>query len=132
MVPDLLTFAKGVNCGYVPLGGVVMTEAVAETFAERVYPGGLTYSGHPLACGAAVGAITAMEDDGVVEHAAHIGDDVLGPGLQQLAASPRVGGGGAGPGLLLRRRARAGSRDARGPGALQRRQGMPPSRWWRC
>ncbi|MDP1805146.1 MAG: aminotransferase class III-fold pyridoxal phosphate-dependent enzyme, partial [Acidimicrobiales bacterium] len=80
------------NSGYVPLGGVVMTEAVAETFGERAYPGGLTYSGHPLACAAAVGAITAMEDDGVVEHAAHIGTDVLGPGLQKLASShPSVG-----------------------------------------
>lgn len=87
VVPDLLCFAKGVNSGYVPLGGVVMTEAVAETFAERAYPGGLTYSGHPLACAAAVGAITAMEDDAVVEHAARIGAEVLGPGLQKLAAA---------------------------------------------
>ncbi len=47
VVPDLLTFAKGVNSGYVPLGGVAISPAVAETFAERAYPGGLTYSGHP-------------------------------------------------------------------------------------
>jgi taurine--2-oxoglutarate transaminase len=85
VAPDLLCFAKGVNSGYVPLGGVVMTEAVAETFSERAYQGGLTYSGHPLACAAAVGAIRAMEDDHVVEHAARIGRDVLGPGLQDLA-----------------------------------------------
>jgi taurine--2-oxoglutarate transaminase len=85
VAPDLLTFAKGVNSGYVPLGGVVMTEAIAETFGERAYQGGLTYSGHPLACAAAVGAIRAMEDDGVIEHAAHIGNDVLGPGLRELA-----------------------------------------------
>jgi len=85
VAPDLLTFAKGVNSGYVPLGGVVMTEAIAETFAERAYQGGLTYSGHPLACAAAVGAIRAMEEDGIIEHAAHIGADVLGPGLRELA-----------------------------------------------
>ena len=90
--PDLLTFAKGVNSGYVPLGGVVMSDAIAETFAQRAYPGGLTYSGHPLACAAAVGAIRAMEDDGVIEHAAHIGADVLGPGLRTLAERhPSVG-----------------------------------------
>ena len=47
--PDLITFAKGVNSGYVPLGGVIVSPAVVETFNERVYPGGLTYSGHPLA-----------------------------------------------------------------------------------
>jgi len=86
VAPDLLCFAKGVNSGYVPLGGVVMSDAIAETFGERPYPGGLTYSGHPLACAAAVGAIRAMEDDGVIEHAAHIGSDVLGPGLQEVAA----------------------------------------------
>jgi taurine--2-oxoglutarate transaminase len=85
VAPDLLTFAKGVNSGYVPLGGVVMTEAIAETFGERAYQGGLTYSGHPLACAAAVGAIQAMEEDGVIEHAARIGADVLGPGLRALA-----------------------------------------------
>ena len=85
VAPDLLCFAKGVNSGYVPLGGVAMTDVVAETFGERAYPGGLTYSGHPLACAAAVGAIRAMEDDEVIEHAAHIGTDVLGPGLQEIA-----------------------------------------------
>ena len=85
VAPDLLCFAKGVNSGYVPLGGVLMTEAIADTFGERAYPGGLTYSGHPLGCAAAIGAIRAMEDDGVIEHAAHIGADVLEPGLRELA-----------------------------------------------
>ena len=54
LVPDLLTFAKGVNSGYVPLGGVAISPEIAATFDDRVYPGGLTYSGHPLACAAAV------------------------------------------------------------------------------
>ena len=85
VTPDLLCFAKGVNSGYVPLGGVIMTEAVAETFSNRAYQGGLTYSGHPLACAAAVGAIRAMEDDAIIEHAARIGSEVLGPGLDELA-----------------------------------------------
>ncbi len=89
---DLICFAKGVNSGYVPLGGVIMTNAIAETFATRAYQGGLTYSGHPLACAAAVGAIRAMEDDHIVEHAAQIGADVLGPGLAELATRhPSVG-----------------------------------------
>ncbi len=86
VAPDLLCFAKGVNSGYVPLGGVVMTTSVAETFGDRAFPGGLTYSGHPLGCAAAVGAIRAMEDDDVVEHAARIGADVLGPGLREVAS----------------------------------------------
>ncbi len=83
--PDLVTFAKGVNSGYVPLGGVIISDEVAATFDERVYPGGLTYSGHPLACAAAVATITAMREEGIVENAARIGEQVLGPGLRALA-----------------------------------------------
>ncbi|CAJ1581363.1 aspartate aminotransferase family protein [[Mycobacterium] wendilense] len=89
VVPDLITFAKGVNSGYVPLGGVAINEAIAATFAERAYPGGLTYSGHPLACAAAVATINAMEDEGMVANAARIGEQVLGPGLRELAAKHR-------------------------------------------
>ncbi|MCP9272267.1 aspartate aminotransferase family protein [Mycolicibacterium arenosum] len=92
VIPDLLTFAKGVTSGYVPLGGVAISDAIYQTFAERAYPGGLTYSGHPLACAAAVATITAMADEGMVDNAARIGDDVLGPGLHKLAAQhPSVG-----------------------------------------
>lgn len=92
VTPDLLTFAKGVNSGYVPLGGVAINDAIAETFANRVYPGGLTYSGHPLACAAAVAAITAMEDERIVEHAAALGEEVFAPRLAELAARhPWVG-----------------------------------------
>ncbi|MGW5342786.1 aspartate aminotransferase family protein [Streptomyces sp. HUAS TT3] len=92
VTPDLITFAKGVNSGYVPLGGVAISAAIAETFATRPYPGGLTYSGHPLACAAAVATIATMEEEGVVEHAAHLGENVLGPGLAEIAGRhPSVG-----------------------------------------
>ncbi|MEU3072968.1 aspartate aminotransferase family protein [Streptomyces laurentii] len=92
VVPDLMTFAKGVNSGYVPLGGVAISEKIAATFDTRPYPGGLTYSGHPLACAAAVATIHVMEDEKVVEHAAHLGEHVLGPGLRDLAERhPSVG-----------------------------------------
>jgi taurine--2-oxoglutarate transaminase len=87
-----MTFAKGVTSGYVPLGGVAINDAIYATFAERAYPGGLTYSGHPLACAAAVATINAMEDEGMVGHAARIGEQVLGPGLHELASRhPSVG-----------------------------------------
>jgi taurine--2-oxoglutarate transaminase len=92
VVPDLMTFAKGVTSGYVPLGGVAISDAIYNTFADRAYPGGLTYSGHPLACAAAVATINAMEDENMVANAARIGSEVLGPGLQELAAKhPSVG-----------------------------------------
>ncbi|MFJ4842148.1 aspartate aminotransferase family protein [Streptomyces sp. NPDC088746] len=92
VVPDLITFAKGVNSGYVPLGGVAISAEIAATFETRPYPGGLTYSGHPLACAAAVATINVMEDEKVVESAAHLGEHVLGPGLRELAERhPSVG-----------------------------------------
>ena len=92
VAPDLMTFAKGVTSGYVPLGGVAISDEIAATFADRAYPGGLTYSGHPLACAAAVATINAMEDEGMVANAARIGSEVLGPGLRDLAARhPSVG-----------------------------------------
>jgi len=92
VTPDLIAFAKGVNSGYVPLGGVIMTDRVAATFAERPYPGGLTYSGHPLACASAVASITIFREEGIVEHARALGEDVIGPELRRLAEKhPSVG-----------------------------------------
>jgi taurine--2-oxoglutarate transaminase len=85
VVPDLITFAKGSNSGYVPVGGVVISDPIAATFDDRVFPGGLTYSGHPLACASIVASIDAMKEEGVVENARRIGEDVLGPGLRELA-----------------------------------------------
>ncbi len=83
--PDLITFAKGSNSGYVPVGGVVISDPIAATFDDRVFPGGLTYSGHPLAAASIVASIDAMKEEGIVENAARIGADVLAPGLRDLA-----------------------------------------------
>jgi taurine--2-oxoglutarate transaminase len=85
VAPDLLVFAKGVNSGYVPLGGVLVTDAIYDLFTKRPYPAGMTYSGHPLACAAAVGAISAMHEEDTVAAAARLGSDILGPGLRELA-----------------------------------------------
>ncbi|WP_165066752.1 aspartate aminotransferase family protein [Marisediminicola senii] len=92
VVPDLVTFAKGVNSGYVPIGGVVISRDIAKQFDERVFPGGLTYSGHPLAAASIVASIDAMADEGIIENARMIGTDHLGPGLAALAEKhPLIG-----------------------------------------
>ena len=83
--PDLVVFAKGSNSGYVPVGGVIISGEIAATFDERVFPGGLTYSGHPLAAASIVGSIDAMKEEKIIENAASIGENVLGPGLRELA-----------------------------------------------
>ncbi len=92
VTPDLITFAKGVNSGYVPLGGVVISDRIAETFQNRAFPGGLTYSGHPLACASAVASIGIFREESIIEHARSLGRDVIGPELRALAERhPSVG-----------------------------------------
>jgi taurine--2-oxoglutarate transaminase len=92
VTPDLITFAKGVNSGYVPIGGVIINDPIAETFEQRVYPGGLTYSGHALACASAVASIEIFKDEGIIENARRLGTDVIGPELAKIAdRHPSVG-----------------------------------------
>ena len=88
--PDLFVFAKGSNSGYVPVGGVVIGDHIAKTFDERVFPGGLTYSGHPLAAASIVATIDIMKEEGIVENAKMIGQKVLGPGLRELQERHKV------------------------------------------
>ena len=84
-MPDILTVAKGINSGYVPLGAMIVREPIADWVRDRFFAGGLTYSGHPLACASAVASIEAFREEGVVENAAAMGDwfgDALA-GLQE-------------------------------------------------
>ncbi|MER6758125.1 aspartate aminotransferase family protein [Micromonospora echinofusca] len=99
VVPDLMTFAKGVNSGYVPVGGVLLSRAVAAHFARRRYPGGLTYSGHPLACASIVAALRVLREENLVERAAVLGRDVVAPALAGLAERHPVVGDVRGVGL---------------------------------
>jgi taurine--2-oxoglutarate transaminase len=92
VVPDMITFAKGVNSGYVPVGGVVFSNALAQYFDNTMFPGGLTYSGHPLAMASIVAALDAMSDEGMVDNAREMGEKYLRPGLTALAAKhPMIG-----------------------------------------
>ncbi len=99
--PDLVTFAKGVNAGYVPAGGVLISEPIARYFDDHFFAGGLTYSGHPLAMAAIVATIDAMKEEKVVENAASIGNEVLRPGLEALAEKHAIIGEVRGRGLIL-------------------------------
>jgi len=73
VVPDILTMAKGINSGYVPLGAMAIREPIADWIRSRYFAGGLTYSGHPLACAVGVASIEAFREEGIVEHAAELG-----------------------------------------------------------
>lgn len=98
--PDLITFAKGVNSGYVPAGGVIISDPIAATFDDRVFPGGLTYSGHPLAMASIVATLDTMESEGVVENARAIGETEIGPALAELAERHEVIGEVRGEGVF--------------------------------
>jgi len=83
VVPDLITTAKGITSGYVPLGAVIISDPIAEFFEDKMLWCGLTYSGHPLACAAALGTIETYEKDGLIENAARLGKQ-LGNKLEEL------------------------------------------------
>ena len=92
VTPDLITFAKGVNSGYVPLGGVVISDTIASFFDDVVFPGGLTYSGHPLACAAGVATFDVFERDGILERVRDMGARVVEPILTSwLSTHPSLG-----------------------------------------
>jgi len=74
VVPDILTVAKGINSGYVPLGAMIARGEIVDAIRDRFFPGGLTYAGHPLACASAVASIEAFQEEGVVENAAATGE----------------------------------------------------------
>lgn len=100
IVPDLITFAKGVNAGYVPAGGVIISEKISHYFDDHFFAGGLTYSGHPLAMSAIVATLDAMKDEKVVENAATVGDGVLRAGLTSLAQKHALIGDVRGRGMF--------------------------------
>ncbi len=73
VVPDIMTMAKGLTSAYVPLGAVGMRRAIADTFRDKVFAGGLTYNSHPLACAAALATIDVYEQDRLIENARRMG-----------------------------------------------------------
>ena len=73
VVPDLLTMAKGLTSSYVPMGAVGLRRPLADHFRDKAFPGGLTYSSHPLACAAALATIGVYEEDGLIARARQTG-----------------------------------------------------------
>ena len=71
--PDIISFAKGVTCGYVQLGGIIMSREIAEYFEDKVFLYGLTYSGHSLACAAGIAAVNYYKNEHILEHVNEVG-----------------------------------------------------------
>ena len=91
VVPDMITMAKGLTSAYVPLGAVGIRQAIADTFKDKPFPGGLTYSSHPLACATALATLAVYEEDDLIARAARTGK-LMADLLADLAARhPSVG-----------------------------------------
>jgi len=102
VTPDLITFAKGVTSGYLPLGGVIAGERVAAPFwneTGNTVRHGATYSGHPVACAAALANLDLLEKEELVARGEKL-EGVLAEALSPLAADARIGEIRAGTGLL--------------------------------
>ncbi|MBQ8063187.1 MAG: aminotransferase class III-fold pyridoxal phosphate-dependent enzyme [Clostridia bacterium] len=83
--PDIISFAKGVTCGYVQLGGIIMSKEIAEYFKDNVFLYGLTYSGHTLGCAAGLAAVNYYEDHHILDHVNEVGK-VFGELLEDVKA----------------------------------------------
>ena len=88
VAPDMMTMAKGLTSGYVPLAAVVVSEPIASFFEERVLLGGLTYGSHPLGCAAGVATVRVYQEEGLIENSARLGS-YLGQRLEELKARHR-------------------------------------------
>lgn len=81
--PDIITFAKGVTCGYVQLGGIMISEKIADYYKDNVFQYGLTYSGHSLACAAGVASVKYYKEANILENVNKVGK-VLADILDEL------------------------------------------------
>src|SRR4029079_10322663 len=96
VVPDIMTVAKRINSGYVPLGAMIINQKLADWVQDKYFAGGLTYSGHLLACASAIASIEAFQEEGIVENSAAMGE-ALGEGLKTPDVVGEVLGGGLRP-----------------------------------
>lgn len=78
VVPDILTVAKGLTSGYLPLGAVIVSDAIARHFDDRMLYMGLTYTGHPLSCAAGIATLQVYHDEGLIENSRRMGEVLAG------------------------------------------------------
>jgi len=91
VVPDIMTMAKGITSSYVPLGAVGMRRKIGDFFQDKMFPGGLTYSSHALACAAALATLAVYEEDDLINRAKRTGK-VMAELMSDLAKRhPSVG-----------------------------------------
>jgi taurine--2-oxoglutarate transaminase len=91
IAPDIMVVAKGLTCGYIPLGGMIAAKEIADSFNDRVLPLGLTYSDHPVACAAALAVLDIYEKENLVNRAVEMGK-YIDQSVEKLKAKhPSIG-----------------------------------------
>jgi len=92
--PDMITFAKGITSGYFPLGGLGVSDAIAEALdsatGDKTWMHAFTYSAHPVGCAVALANLDILQRENLVARAAELGKRLL-PRLGKLASHPHVG-----------------------------------------
>ena len=91
IIPDMIAMAKGLTCGYLPFGCLMVSDKIAAKFDDTVLALGLTYSAHPVSCAAALETLKIYEDDGLIENAAAMGRYVEQRVEEMKAEHPSIG-----------------------------------------
>jgi taurine---2-oxoglutarate transaminase len=91
VVPDIITTAKGINSGYVPLGAMTVRDHVYDAIKDEFFAGGLTYSGHPLACASGVASVGIFREEAIVENSAAQGEYLRGALADLAGRHPSIG-----------------------------------------
>lgn len=89
--PDIMCLAKGLTAGYIPLGGVMVSDKIADSFNDRYLPLGLTYSAHSVACAAALAVIKVYEDEDLINRAQEMGAYVDKKAEEMMQKHPSIG-----------------------------------------
>ncbi|MBC2710552.1 MAG: aminotransferase class III-fold pyridoxal phosphate-dependent enzyme [Desulfosarcina sp.] len=91
VVPDIMTFAKGMTCGYLPLGATIVRKHIGDRFKDTFFSHGCTYAGHALGCATALSLIPLYQTDNLIEKSAELGKYLLERGLELKDKHPCVG-----------------------------------------
>jgi taurine--2-oxoglutarate transaminase len=91
VIPDMIAMAKGLTCGYLPFGCLMVSDKIASKYDDAMLPLGLTYSAHPVSCAAALETLKIYEDEGLIENAAAMGNYVEERVTELMAKHPSIG-----------------------------------------
>ena len=91
IIPDMIAMAKGLTCGYLPFGCLMVSDKIAAKYDDAVLPLGLTYSAHPVSCAAALETLKIYEDENLIENAALMGSYIDKRVAQMKTQHPSIG-----------------------------------------